>query len=305
MVYITVYGAGREENGELLEYLKKNYGKLPEQVIQIEANWPVDLGDDPSFLSYSLYRDRGGHLTWGICRPNVRKNLASEDTIIFIAYSSVKGYATYKLSAIAVVDSIKSHWEISGDDSSIFRSYANLMLQKNSEDGDYEHKEWFPIINGDNRWHEDWLWKLGKVKRVKGNQNTYKRTFVELGKTGQINLQWLKSNYSYLPSTDYVLFSKEKSFILEQPPIIATFDKTSSYEQWHEDPIAALVRNNTLDLLPPNKKRFLRSSKYVIDKAQYGFLHQHIKMKIPEEENWRIKFTNGLLSLKCNRANWS
>jgi len=61
-----------EQNGELIDYFQGIHNTTLTPVsIQFEKDWTVDLGDDPAFLSSATYKNKGGKLSWSICRPDI------------------------------------------------------------------------------------------------------------------------------------------------------------------------------------------------------------------------------------------
>jgi hypothetical protein len=59
----------------------------------IDGEWPYDNGDDPSFY----VARRGGLLTWGVCRQDVRNSIEPGSIVVFFAYTSKDGAVYYRL----------------------------------------------------------------------------------------------------------------------------------------------------------------------------------------------------------------
>src|SRR5262245_52755814 len=49
------------------------------------TDWPIDGGDDPSFVASMLSRPSGGRLSWGVCRQDLRNALDVGDLVVFFA----------------------------------------------------------------------------------------------------------------------------------------------------------------------------------------------------------------------------
>ena len=77
----------------------KGQYRIVEQAIQ-EAEWPYDNGDDPSFY----VARKGGLLTWGVCRQEVRNSIPKGSVAVFFSFTPLPdGQVLYRLCAVTNV----------------------------------------------------------------------------------------------------------------------------------------------------------------------------------------------------------
>jgi hypothetical protein len=121
-----------------------------------DRQWPYDPADDPSFYSARRFADRGGRLTWGLCRSNVRCGLRVGDTVCFFGQEKQRGDTYYRFCGWATVEAKIDQDQIWTEDRyAVYRDYLNLLVVPRDEDGLYRHQENHP---GDI--HSDWLKRL-------------------------------------------------------------------------------------------------------------------------------------------------
>jgi len=115
-----------------------------------------DWGDDPSFFSAEYEQGSAAYAAWGVCRPNVRKNLGVGDLVIyFCARSKVGGDGTdYLFSGYGTVKAaILDRAELWRDPQwSGYRSHLNTLVRYDSVQE--VHDEPFPPG------HSDWERRL-------------------------------------------------------------------------------------------------------------------------------------------------
>jgi hypothetical protein len=105
-----------------------------------QQTWPYDYGDDPSFF---CRKHKGGALTWGICRADVRSQLQPGDIVVFFSFTTNASEATYRLSAIATVEQKIPQSSIFLDPKfRTYRRYLNLLIKPADSNGkDWIHEE--------------------------------------------------------------------------------------------------------------------------------------------------------------------
>ena len=98
-VYICVYRQvvpAIQRRIREVEDAAKHYKDISELVKRIRTGKSVyDWGDDPSFFSAEYHQGDAAFAGWGVCRPNVRKQLHRGSVVVFFCARRVnKGEAT-------------------------------------------------------------------------------------------------------------------------------------------------------------------------------------------------------------------
>jgi hypothetical protein len=341
MVYIVTYDTAREQNGELISYFEDiRQTPLSPTTKLIEQNWTVDLGDDPSFLAYLIYKKQGGQLSWGICRPDIRRNINPniENTVVFIAHSSDNDRRhQYRLAAICSVEAVVSQWDIASQSNSVYNNYANLLLRFDTLSKKYIHREWYEEVTGNSmsRHHHNWIWRLGKIPKTKGekqenliapvNQRFDPKVSKHHIRHVPFSLADIQSLVKFEPVETYILFSTKNSFIIDTPPVIATFHdniKTGDiirdaggYEFWNSSSLTKTIydhlfgsvmqshvkghfeQNSRLRRKPFNGKQLTKG----------GYIHRHHRFEFWNEVMWRNNFIDAIsvYHTEIKKANWS
>lgn len=243
--------------------------------------WPYDNGDDPSFYAARKF---GGHLSWGICRQDVRNRLRRGDIVAFFSFRKFKetGDSEYRLCALATVDRRVSQSDIWQDNSlKTYRKYFNLVIRPSgTRHGAWEHFE--PALDG-SRLHHDWLWRMAE------HQGFRKKDFRKLQKTDRLVPGATIRGRSVIVAKNYVLFSCDpaETHILSKPPAIAWHSKGQRAEEWNQDKFSQAVKRRTLDVAEQvnRRRRSLR-----IRNSQRAHRHIVFQLSPPEAERWRAEF---------------
>jgi hypothetical protein len=115
-----------------------------------------DWGDDPGFFAASEIFGSPAHASWGVCRPDVRRQLGAGDFIIFFCARQnreSRGTWDYFLVACAtVLDSVSREDLWTSDGYKGYRRFYNVLAEW--KDGLYLHREAFW------RHHDDWERRL-------------------------------------------------------------------------------------------------------------------------------------------------
>lgn len=177
-----------------------------------EAAWPEDAGDDPSFIASRCLASRGGALTWGVCRQDVRNVLGPGDLVVFFAADRLADRrpdpGRYSFVAFATVQRKVSQLDIWRDPAlEIYREYQNLLIRPAGDR--FEHFE--PGLPP-RRWHDDWYWRITTIDGCR------KSAFDHVQRRGHF-----LPGESMLPriACNYVLFAPEgpDTMILADPPM--------------------------------------------------------------------------------------
>jgi hypothetical protein len=187
-----------------------------------QPNCFYDWGDDPAFFSATELFGDPRYASWGVCRPNVRRQLTPGDLVIFFCgrqSSSTAGFWDYFYLGFGTVREAVERRRIWEDDKYIVhRSFFNLLV--NYPDGVEEHYEPFGEP------HADWQ---------KRSQSPY--VIFECGQ------QW-----TYFNTTD--------------PLKVANYDsREGPFETWLADPLvkalqASLFFNGRVDRNLRTKSRY-------------------------------------------------
>jgi hypothetical protein len=94
----------------------------------LNGEWPYDNGDDPSF---DVAR-RGGLLTWGVCRQDLRNSIITGSIVVFFSFTPlVTDEILYRLCGVATVTDKMNHCAIHRDHR--FSQHRHLCLAKNGQ----------------------------------------------------------------------------------------------------------------------------------------------------------------------------
>lgn len=96
------------------------------------SSWPVDVGDDPSFVASDRYRSEDGRLSWGVCRADIRNRIEPGDVVMFFAADRLhdRRPARYCFVGLATVDRKESQVELwKRADLAVYRRYDNLLVR--------------------------------------------------------------------------------------------------------------------------------------------------------------------------------
>jgi hypothetical protein len=285
MIYVAVYGAGRYPL--VVNHLTQNgVNPLPQPISELEQSWPIDYGDDPSFLASALLRDEGGCLSWGICRPSLRKSFTREGThiVAFMAYEGDNKNGTYKLAAVATVRECLSQLEIVQGPHTPYDKYANLLIGMGNSIEAILHREL------DNRNHPNWLWRIAEAYspyKEKDLEEVSKRESIQFGEKIGV--------YSFGVGKNYVIFANDTTYIFENPPIVAEFHE-SGHESWRQDDVSTILKRYTVDH-DDSSRKYIRVNRKRNPHPQLVIRHTN-----PEE--WRDSLVNELRAYGVIKANW-
>ena len=113
-----------------------------------------DWGDDPAFFSAEHLLNDVNRATWGVCRPDVRRNLTKGDALVFFCAQQQKNrkqWRYYYVGIGTVAEVVKGHKRICHEESYMaYQKFYNLLVDK--EDKNREkigyHTEWKKLSKG-------------------------------------------------------------------------------------------------------------------------------------------------------------
>jgi hypothetical protein len=245
----------------------------------VEYNWPYDNGDDPSF--YSM-RSRGGRLTWGVCRPDIRNPINKGDIVVFFSFQKDKRNKEmeYRFCSVATVEDKVSQADVwQKEELKVFRNYNNLLVKPSNIDGVWKHFE--PTLKGRHA-HKHWLWRCTKHGNLKKNQ------FIEISKTNVFKQGYMIEGVLIEFAKNYIIFSSDptKTFHIANPKVVAKYKKGMLYEDWRNDKFSQEIKSLVLEKAEHvnKKKRNLR-----INNNQRPHRHIMFKLTASEAVSWRAK----------------
>lgn len=236
--------------------------------------WLYDPSEDPSFFCASYLKDRGGCLTWGICRPDLCEQLRLGDTVAFFAVSSPRAAPEYRFVGYATVAEKVSQDQIWTEDRlAVYREYLNLLVEPLDESGTYVHRE-----NHPGGGHPDWLWRLVRRQGYPWKKGDFAR-WEESGfsKTVRLGVDTAARRQPVRFDRKYVIFEPgpPETVILSEPPLVARSRGGREPERWLEDPFAKALRRLTL----AETDRTLRTT---------ATQNQHRQVRLPTKAiDWR------------------
>lgn len=208
------------------------------------SQFPYDAGDDPSFCWASTHP--GVRVTWGVCRPNVRRSIRRGDIVVFISFLRNRNTSCgeYRLVAALPVDYKLTHTAIYRfDANACFREYPNLLIR--ARDGGWEHHE--PVLPVED-WHDDWLARVSNLNGIPVDE------FRAAGASHRSGAPLMIRGRQIEASANYVVFAPdERGFVLPAPPLIATWHEGDASETWCTDLRARNIHALTLGGLAPGR----------------------------------------------------
>ena len=133
-IYLVCFHSGKPKD---LTGSSGQYCKVDSAILQDE--WPYDNGDDPSFY----VARKGGRLTWGVCRQDLRNAIARGSIVVFFSFTPLVNDKTlYRLCAVATVDDKVDHRAIHRDRrlSPFRRLYINGLIIPQADGWRYDER---------------------------------------------------------------------------------------------------------------------------------------------------------------------
>lgn len=247
-----------------------------------DALWPYDNGDDPSFC----VANRGGFLTWGVCRQEVRNSIPVGSVVAFFSFTSLRdGRVLYRLCAVTtVMDKIDVRAVHIEDRFAPSRDlYINSLIRPDKGGWRYDEMD-----RPDSQRHRDWLWRIADHRGIK--QEDFNDKYNQIRRSGFIPESSLTTGNVRLAS-NYVLFATHgpHAYISTNPPEVATASK-GAHERWNDKTLRSLTVSTAAKFLK-SKRSYLR----VVNKSGRN-VHRHIRFLMPSDKavEWRDELIHAL-----------
>lgn len=242
----------------------------------IEAGeWPYDNGDDPSFYATR----KGGRLTWGVCRPEVRNSIQPGNIVVFFSFTSQGSDIRYRLSAVATVAEKLDRRFVYSDIrfSQHLGLYLNLLIKPHMEGWQYDESDREKKAR-----HRDWLWRVAVHGRDK---NSFQSKHRKVYQTGRFDNDYIRLE------ENYVVFSTadDETFVSPNPPEVA-IAKVGQHEQWTNQRLQTLTVETAAALLA-SRRNYLRTVN-----SSGRNLHRQIRFDMPLDQasEWRHRLISAL-----------
>jgi hypothetical protein len=247
-----------------------------------EGAWPYDNGDDPSFY----VARKGGSLTWGVCRQEVRNSIPVGSIVAFFSFTSLQnGKVLYRLCGVTTVIGKVDVRAIHREDS--FAPFRNLFINSviRPDKGGWRYDE---SDRPASQRHADWLWRISDHRGV--NQKTFNERYEQIYRSGFLADSSLANGDPTL-AQNYVVFSTEvpNGYISGNPPEVAIARK-GAHEKWNDQTLRSLTVNTAARFLK-SKRSYLR----VVNKSGRN-VHRHIRFMMPSDKavEWRDELIHAL-----------
>jgi hypothetical protein len=234
------------------------------------GKWPYDNGDDPSFY----VARKGGSLTWGVCRQEVRNSIPAGSLVAFFSFTSLEnGYVLYRLCGVTTVIGKVDVRAVHREDSfAPFRNlYINSVIQPDKQGWRYDEND-----RPNSQRHADWLWRICDHRGI--NQKTFNKRYEQAYRSGFLPESLLTSGDLML-APNYVLFSTRmpNGYISRNPPEVAIARK-GEHEKWNDKTLRTLTVGTAARFLK-SKRSYLR----VVNKSGRN-VHRHIRFMMPTDK---------------------
>lgn len=254
------------------KYLKGSTGQFA-TVEKAIASWPYDNGDDPSFY---VALEKGGPLTWGVCRPKIRNRIKPGSIVVFFSFTTGEREVLYRLSAVATVADLIDRRAVYSD--ARFREhkklYLNTMIKKVKRGWKYDESN-----RRRDAQHPEWLWLMSvRAEKKEAFQLKNKRIY----ETSQFD----NDEGDELLAKNYIVFSMadDETYISPQPPKIAAAARNKcEHENWTDRELQRLTVEKSSEYSNIGRN-YLRAAN-----PAGCYLHREIRFDLPSKEAsaWR------------------
>lgn len=242
-----------------------------ERAIQ-DGEWPYDNGDDPSFY----VARRGGPLTWGVCRQDLRTAIVKDSIVVFFSFTPIaKDRILYRLCAVATVSGKLDHRAVYCDKrfAHFRQSYINGLIRPEHDGWQYWEAD-RPISDR----HKDWLWRIADHRGL--SRTDFAKKYATILKD-----QWFSATSlarrALQFGRNYVIFSQPAgTYISPHPPEVAVAT-SGRHEEWMNPRFQALTVGMAASCGERNYLRIVNPSGRNV--------HRHIAFKMPTTSaiSWR------------------
>jgi len=269
-IYLVCFHSQEPEtfHGSRSQYLRV------EQAIH-DDEWPYDNGDDPSFY----VARKGGLLTWGVCRQDLRNAIACGTIVVFFSFTSLPNdQILYRLCAVATVTDKLDHRAVHRKQQfSQFRDlYINTMISPVKAGWRYGEIDRRPSQR-----HKDWLWRMAHHQGM--THKKFDKKHAVTYRDGWFPDRALVPG-ELLLANNYVLFSSppDRAYISSDPPEVAIAMK-GQHEKWTNNKLRTITVGTAASRLT-SRRDYLR----VVNRSGRN-VHRQIRfdMATDEASRWR------------------
>jgi hypothetical protein len=218
-----------------------------------------------------MSRRRGGPLTWGVCRQDVRTAIRAGSIVVFFSYSKTGTVYRYRMSAVATVGEKLNRYEIFDDPRFVPHAdkYLNLLIRPDLNGWKYDERD-----RHRSHRHPDWLWRIADHGRLSREQFCTRHQRVrEAGGFAGCAIPMARN---------YVVFSSmsDETYLSPNPPDVAIAER-GEREVWVNASLKHLTIDRAAQLHNANR-RHLRS-------RGFGYSHPELRFEMGADEagDWR------------------
>jgi hypothetical protein len=244
--------------------------------------WPYDNGDDPSFY----VARKGGPLTWGVCRQDLRNSIAKGSIVVFFSFTPLtQGEVLYRLCAVETVADKLDHRAVHRDRRfSRFRGlYLNTLIAP--EVGGWRYDETDRHLK---QRHSDWLWRIADHRGI--TQEEFDAKYEGIYRSGRIR-QVAVDSAKPLLADSYILFTAppDRAYISPSPPEVAIAVK-GRHEEWGNRRLQSLTVLTAAAFLKSGRD-YLR-----VANSSGRNVHRQLRFDVPSDEvaEWRDALISAL-----------
>ena len=245
-----------------------------ERAIQ-SHEWPYDNGDDPSFY----VARKGGPLTWGVCRQDLRNSIAKGSIVVFFSFTPLaQGEVLYRLCAVETVADRLDHRAVHRDRRfSRFRGlYVNTLIAPEIGGWHYDETDRHPRQR-----HGDWLWRIADHRGM--TQGEFGTKYKAIYRNGRIP-RLLADASTALLADNYIAFTAppDRAYISSNPPEVAIAVK-GRHEEWRNRRLQSLTVLTAASFLKSGRD-YLR-----VANSSGRNVHRQLRFDMPSKEagKWR------------------
>jgi len=258
-----------------------------------EGLWPYDNGDDPSFY----VAIKGGLLTWGVCRQEVRNSISVGSIAAFFSFTEMTGGdVLYRLCAVTtVIDKVEIRALHTNDRFARFRDlYINSVIRPAKDGWRYDESD-RPVSQR----HRDWLWRIAEHSGV--TQTRFDKRYQRVYEQERFD-HAAATDGGVMLAKNYVVFSTEEpeAYISSNPPEVAIARK-GEHEKWSQKALQSLTVG-TASQFHSSRRDYLR----VVNSSGRN-VHRHIRFVMPTDQAvaWRGELIRALKRATKTRTHFS
>lgn len=269
-IYLVCF---HSEKPESLEGLCRPF--LTVEAANRDGEWPYDNGDDPSFW----VARRGGPLTWGVCRQDLRNAIRNGSMVAFFSFAPLSdGRILYRLCGVTTVAEKVDLRALHSEKrfARFRRSYSNALIKRYAQGWRYDESDRRPSQR-----HQDWLWRIADHQGM--SQKEFNARYAAVYRKGWFSDAALANGRLKL-ATNYVVFSTggREAYISHDPPEVAIAHK-GQHERWTNRIVQSLTVATAAKYLK-SRRDYLR-----VANSSGRNVHRQIRFEMPADQAiiWR------------------